>query len=120
MLLDSGPDGSWATAALSATDPAAPTILLWETANIIRRQELAGATTSDQAAQAHADLLDLGIELWPYEVLAARAWQLRHNLSIYDAGYVALAEALSVELITLDRRIAGAAGVSCAVKAPPD
>lgn len=43
-------------------------------------------------AQAHADLLDLPLELWPYELLASRSWQLRENLTIYDAAYVALAE----------------------------
>lgn len=120
VLLDSGPDGQWATAALSVTELASSMILLWETANVVRRHELMGTITSDQAAQAHADLVDLRIELWPYEFLAARAWQLRHNLSIYDAGYVALAEALHVELVTLDRRIARAPGLSCVVKTPPD
>lgn len=92
--------------------------MLWETANVIRRQELARAISSDQAAQAHADLLDLRIELWPYELLATRAWQLRHNLSIYDGAFVALAEALHVELITLDHRIARAPGLACAVQTP--
>jgi len=119
VLLDSGADGDWSTAALSGRDLAAPALLLWETGNVIRRLELAGTISSDQAAQAHADLGDLRVELWPYEFLAERAWQLRHNLSIYDAGYVALAEALDVELITLDRRIARAPGVKCTVKTPP-
>jgi predicted nucleic acid-binding protein len=118
VLLDSGPDGEWATSALSAAELAAPVLLPWEVANIPCGQELTGVISSDQAAQAHADLLDLTIELWPYELLAARAWELRHNLSIYDAGYVALAETLDVELITLDRRIGQAAGVSCTVKTP--
>lgn len=118
VLLDSGPDGTWATGALSAADLSAPALLRWEVANVIRRQELAGTISSDQSAQAHADLLDLKIELWPYELLAARTWQLRHNLSIYDASYVALAELLRVELITLDARIARAPGISCAVKTP--
>jgi predicted nucleic acid-binding protein len=118
VLLDSGADGAWATSALSAGDLAGPVLLPWEVAKIIRRQELTGVISSDQAAQAHADLLDLSVELWPYELLAARAWQLRHNLSIYAAGYVALAEILDRELITLDRRIARAAGVSCPVKTP--
>jgi predicted nucleic acid-binding protein len=119
VLLDSGADGDWSTAALSGRDLAAPALLLWETANVFRRLELVGTISSDQAAQAHADLVDLRVELWPYELLAERAWQLRHNLSIYDAGYVALAEALDVELITLDRRIARAPGVKCTVKTPP-
>jgi predicted nucleic acid-binding protein len=119
VLLDSGDDGTWATEALSTADLAAPALLPWETANVIRRQELAGTISPDQAAQAHADLIDLAMVLWPYELLAPRAWQLRHNLSIYDAGYVALAEALQVELVTLDRRIAQAPGISCIVRTPP-
>jgi predicted nucleic acid-binding protein len=120
VLLDSGRDGIWATAALADVDLAAPALLPWETANVIRRLELARIISPDQAAQAHIDLLDLAIVLWPYELLATRAWQLRQNLSIYDASYVALAEALDVELVTLDRRIAGAPGISCLVTAPPD
>ena len=55
--------------------------------------------SDDQAAQAHADLLDLAIERWPYELLAARAWGLRHNLSSYDASYVALAELIDAALV---------------------
>jgi len=43
-------------------------------------------------------------ELWPYDLLAARAWELRQNLSIYDAAYVALAETTNLTLVTLDRR----------------
>jgi predicted nucleic acid-binding protein len=93
--------------------------LPWETANVIRRQELAGTISSDQAVQAHADLIGLTIELWPYALLAPRTWQLRKNLSVYDAGYVALAEALDIQLVTLDRRLARTSGISCTVTTPP-
>ena len=96
----------------------APSLVGFETANIIRRHELADLVGSDQAAQAHADLLDLAIEHWPYELLAARAWQLRRNLSVYDAGYVALAELTGAILVTLDRRISGAPGLRCTVATP--
>lgn len=118
VLLDSGPDGRWATGALSNTDLAAPSLLAFEAANIIRRQELAGLITVDQSAQAHADLLDLAIEQWPYELLAARAWQLRENLTAYDASYVALAELLGVTLVTLDRGIGSAPDLRCEVATP--
>lgn len=118
LLIDGGPDGSWVTEAVAGADLAAPALVGFETANILRRHELAGLITADQAAQAHVDLLDLAIEHWPYELLATRAWQLRQNLSIYDASYVALAELLGATLVTLDRRIGGAPGLRCAIATP--
>ena len=118
LLLDGGPDGRWATGALTGVDLAAPGLLPFEAANIIRRHELAEHINADQAAQAHADLLDLAIEQWPYELLARRAWELRRNLTSYDAGYVALAELLDVTLVTLDRGIGRAPGLRCPVVTP--
>ncbi|MGH2871488.1 MAG: type II toxin-antitoxin system VapC family toxin [Solirubrobacteraceae bacterium] len=118
LLLDAGHDGQWVTAALDQAELMAPTLVGFETANIIRRQEIAGLISSDQAAQAHADLLELAIEHWPHDLLAHRAWELRHNLSIYDASYVALAEMINAPLITLDSRIAKAPGVRCPVSTP--
>lgn len=118
LLIDGGPDGRWATAALTDTELAAPHLIAFETANIIRRHELTGLISSDQAAQAHADLRDLAIEHWPYELVAARAWQLRANLTIYDASYVSLAELLGATLVTLDRRIGRAPGPRCAIATP--
>ena len=118
LLLDSGPDGRWAADALSGADIGAPALLGFECANILRRHELAGRVSSDQAAQAHADMLDLAIEHWPYELLAARIWELRGNLSSYDAGYVALAELTAATLVTLDRRIGRAPGLRCTIATP--
>ncbi len=118
LLIDSGSEGSWVADAIDRAELVAPSLAGFETANIIRRHQLAGLISSDQAAQAHADLVDLSIELWPYELLAPRSWQLRRNLSIYDASYVALAELLQTTLVTLDRRIARAPGVRCVVATP--
>lgn len=118
VLLDSGSDGHWATERLAEAELYAPASLPYECAAVIRRAELSGAIGADQAAQAHADLLDLAVDLWPYDALADRAWQLRANLSSYDAAYVALAEMLRAPLVTLDRRIVGAPGISCAVSSP--
>ena len=118
MLLDSGPDGRWATAALTGRVLAAPNLIAFETANIIRRHELARLVSPDQSAQAHEDLLDLTIEQWPYELLASRAWELRRNLSIYDASYVALAELVDTTLVTLDKRMGRAPGLRCTVSTP--
>lgn len=118
VLLDAGPDGQWASRAVAGHDLTAPTLISFECANIIRRHELAGLISSDQAAQAHVDLLALPIELWPYELLGHRVWALRHNLSSYDASYVAVAEMIDADLVTLDRRISRAPGLRCLVQVP--
>ena len=91
---------------------------MFESSNIIRRHELAGLVSADQAAQAHADLLDLAIEQWPYELLGSRVWELRTNLSSYDASYVAVAELSNTPLVTLDRRISRAPNLRCTVATP--
>ena len=118
MLVDEGPEGSWSAGAMSGVDLAAPALMLFEAANVLRRHEAAALVSSDQAAQAHADLLDLAVELWPYDLLAARAWELRADLSSYDASYVALAETLGATVVTLDRRLARAPGPRCVVATP--
>jgi predicted nucleic acid-binding protein len=120
MLVDGGAAGQWATNELAAaSDLQAPHLALFEAANILRRHQVAGLITADQASQAHVDLLDLPIELWPYEVLAPRTWELRENLTVYDGSYVALAEMTGTPLATLDDRIAGAPGVTCVISSPP-
>jgi predicted nucleic acid-binding protein len=63
--------------------------------------------------------LELPVELWPHEVLAARIWQLRRNLTSYDAAYVALAETIDAPLVTLDRRIQRVPDIGCTVDTPP-
>jgi predicted nucleic acid-binding protein len=118
VLLDSGPDGQWVSEVLAGADLVAPSLIGFEAANIIRRHDLAGLVSADQAVQAHTDLLDLAIEHWPYELLASRAWQLRRNLSAYDASYVALAELVDATLVTLDQRISGAPGLRCEIATP--
>lgn len=118
LLLDAGPDGRWVADTLSGARLIAPSLLMFESSNIIRRHEMAGLVSADQAAQAHVDLLDLSIEQWPYELLGLRVWQLRKNLSSYDASYVAVAELSDAPLVTLDRRISRAPNLRCTVAIP--
>lgn len=92
-LVDSGPDGRWAETLLSS-DLAAPHLLHVEVANVLRRAVLAGEITEDTASLAHADLLDLRVQLVPYDTVADRVWALRDYLTAYDAWYVAVAELL--------------------------
>lgn len=80
---------------------------------------MTGRLTEAGASRAHADLLGLPIELYDYYELADRIWQLRNTITVYDAWYVALAEALEVPLATLDLRLARAPGARCAFLTPP-
>jgi len=118
MLVDGGSDGEWASSVLSDADLLAPHLVRFEAANVLRRLAAAGRVSADQAAQAHAELMDLQMDLWPYELVAARSWQLRDNLSIYDASYVAVAEQAGATLATLDGRIGRAPGLRCEVVSP--
>lgn len=117
-LLDAGSDGQWASEAISGADLAAPSVFPFEAANIIRRHARAELISAEYASQAHRDLLDLPVEEWPYALVADRYWELRHNLTAYDASYVAVAELLGAPLVTLDRGIGRISGLACTVMVP--
>jgi len=88
----------------------APHLLAVEVAQVIRRYEAKGDITPVRGAEAIADLTDLDVARHPHEPLLPVIWRLRHNLTAYDAAYVALAEALDAPLVTLDSRLAAAPG----------
>lgn len=117
-LVDSGPDGQWATDVLGGEVLAAPHHMPIEAANVLRRASLAGDLSADSAALAHADLLELRVELFPYAPLADRCWQLRDTVTTYDAASIALAEQLDTALATLDTRLARATGPRCEFAVP--
>lgn len=118
-LVDDGSDGEWAASELTREGLAAPHLMPVEAANILRRAVLAGDLSADTAALAHDDLVQLRVEFFAYEPHADRVWELRDNLTAYDAWYVALAEALGAPLVTLDRRVARAPGPRCDFRLPP-
>lgn len=89
-----------------------------EVANILRRLELSEDVAPEIAALAYADLLDLPVDLYPFDVLADRIWELRRTVTSYDAWYVALAESLGSALVTVDEKLAKANGPTCAFKTP--
>ncbi len=118
-LTGSGQEAQWCRSALDRSDIAAPEMALAETTNLFRRMELSGGITRLESTSAHSDLLNLGIELYPFRPFAERVWGLRSNLTAYDAWYVALAEVLDWPLLTLDRRLGRATGPRCEIIVPP-
>jgi predicted nucleic acid-binding protein len=94
----------------------APHLLDVELIHALRRLVLAGQLDETRAADARTDFADLAIVRYGHAPLADRTWQLRNNLTAYDATFVALAEALDVPLVTCDARLAGAPGSSAVIE----
>jgi predicted nucleic acid-binding protein len=88
----------------------APHLLDVEIAQVIRRYAANGEIDGERGRMALNDLADLNLRRYPHDFLLPRIWQLRNNLTAYDAAYVALAEALDAPLLTRDKRLAAAAG----------
>lgn len=86
----------------------APHLLDVEIAQVLRRYARSGVISSERGAEALKDLADLPLHRYPHFVLLPRIWQLRHNVTSYDAAYLALAEALNAPLLTRDRALASA------------
>ncbi len=93
----------------------APHLLTVEFAQVVRRYVANGDLAPQRGAEAIADLADLDVAHHPHEPLLPVIWRLRHNLSAYDAAYVALAEALDAPLLTMDPRLASAPGHSALI-----
>ena len=86
----------------------APHLLDLEVAQVLRRYALAGELDSARGLEALEDLADLPLTRYPHVMLLQRIWELRRNLTAYDAAYVALAEALTAVLVTRDAALASA------------
>lgn len=88
----------------------APHLIDIEVAQVLRRYAATGQIAPGRCRDALSDLSDFPLHRYPHDVLLPRVWELRANLTAYDAVYVALAEALDARLLTRDRRLADAAG----------
>ena len=88
----------------------APHLLDVEVAQVLRRYTLAGSLGVERAAEALEDFADFPITRYPHLPFLSRIWDLRHNVTAYDAAYVALAEALAAPLVTRDTKLASAGG----------
>jgi len=103
----------WAERILGSGALFAPGLIRAEVASVLRRLERSHSITAHEANAAYEDCMQLELELHAFDDFGNRVWELRHNVSSYDAWYVALAEALDLPLATLDRRLAGADGPKC-------
>lgn len=112
-LIDDGSDGDVARARLRTETLTAPELLDLEVTSVLRRLHAAGDVTARRAEVALVDLADLPLRRVSHRPLLARCWELRDNVTPYDASYVALAEAMDCPLVTADRRLAAAAGPRC-------
>jgi len=88
----------------------APHLMDVEVVQVLRLYVRTNAMSASRAQEALEDYSDLPITRYPHNVLLTRIWELRHNVTAYDAAYVALAEALDAPLVTCDRRLAAAGG----------
>lgn len=94
----------------------APHLIDVELLHVLRRLVGAGHLASDRAEDARSDFAELRITRYGHEPLADRMWQLRDNLTAYDAAFISLAESLGVPLMTCDARLAGAPGTHAVIE----
>ncbi len=87
-----------------------PHLIDLEVAQVLRRYLQSRELTSERGLQVLRDLVDFPLTRYPHDLFLPRIWELRHNLTAYDAAYVALAEALDAPLVTRDRSLASSAG----------
>jgi predicted nucleic acid-binding protein len=88
----------------------APHLIDLEVTQVLRRYAATGQVDGARCQDALDELQDFPLRRYQHDVLLPRIWELRHNLTAYDAAYVALAEALDATLLTRDRRLAAASG----------
>jgi predicted nucleic acid-binding protein len=115
-LADDGSDGDQARARLRGEQLTVPELADLEIASVLRRQMKAGILNARRARLALDDLAALPARRAPHRPLLPRCWELRDNLTIYDAAYVALAEAMNTRLLTGDQKLARAPGPQCPIE----
>jgi predicted nucleic acid-binding protein len=121
LVGDDGFAGRQARHAVAATDGVAvPDLVDVESVAVFRRRWLNRDLTEQRFREAVDDLLALPLARFPVGPLMIRAYELRDNVTAYDASYVALAEALDATLLTADARLAAAPGINCRVEVLSD
>jgi len=118
LLVDESELGVASRRLYAEHDLAAPDLLPYEVASVLRKLCRLNVVTNRTAEHALQDLHLVRISPVPYMDISGRIWQLRENLSVYDAAYVAVAELFDVPLLTFDGRIRRAPGPNCEFVTP--
>lgn len=117
VIGDDGTDGRQARREVRGNGAlAAPELVDVETVAVLRKRWLAGTISDRRFAAAVDDLEAIDVDRYPILPLMRRAFELRSNVTAYDAAYVALAEILNCELLTGDQRLANASGPRCPIR----
>ena len=87
-----------------------------EVLSVLRRFSLRGELSQGRARLAVGRLSTMRLTRYPHTALLSRLWELRDNVTVYDAAYIALAETLDTPLVTTDARLARAPGIRAAVE----
>lgn len=115
-LLDDAQDGDLVRHRLHGEQLAAPALIDLEVVSVWRGLARGGHVDTRRVELALDDLRDLPMQRFEHTPFLARCWELRDNLTVYDAAYVALAEALQAPLLTGDRRLSQSSGPRCAIE----
>lgn len=116
VVADDGEAGQHARRMLRDQEVCLPDFAIIEVISVLRRLLRSGAVSLQRCEQAFSALENMPAERFSVHPLARRVFELRENVSPYDAAYVALAESLQCPLCTADRRLAAAPGLACEVR----
>ncbi len=115
-VADGGDDGDRYRQRLRGEQLAAPDLMRIEAMSVIRRQLGRGLLAVEQADRALEDLLALPVTVFPTAQFLRRGWELRGNVTAYDACYIALAESLGCRVLTADARLSHSPGPECVIE----
>jgi predicted nucleic acid-binding protein len=115
-LINDAPYGDHARRRIRNERVFVPALIDLEVLSMLKGWSRAGRLDKRRAREAVADFLTMRLRRMPHAGLLPRIWDLRDKLAVYDAAYVALAEAIGVPLLTADRAIARTPGLACEVE----
>jgi len=115
-IVDEEPGGPARMRLMAHASVASPALIDLEFTNVLRGLVTKNSINVRQAERALTEFIQAPIQRYAHLALLGRIWRLRANLTAYDASYVALAELLGVDLLTIDARLASVPGIRCHVE----